>query len=164
MPTIFIIICITFIIVFSFLKLSLVVVTVEQESMSPVLRAGDRVLAVRFWPPRWLRKGNIVLIRTPNPQTGSKPIGEKPFIKRVVGLPNDIVIIHSAVSKQIEQMQQFASPKLETRRTWHIPPGYFFVQGDNPNSLDSRQWGPINLNSLLAIVIMRLPNSNTDPQ
>lgn len=120
-----------------------VVVKVEQESMFPTLQAGDRVLAIRHLPVHWLRKGQVVLV-----SVGSEEVF---FVKRVVAL--------SGETFWASVVEQDSSGQLITvERAWHIPPGYFFVCGDNASrSTDSRVWGPLPYNSLRGIVFLHLP-------
>ena len=134
-------------------RASLVTITVESVSMSPTLRDGDRVLVWRWWPARWLRKGQIVVVWPwLLPGDGSRhpsSWGFTPFIKRVVGLPGEVI-------------RATSSEKLQTVQTWQVPPGHIFVCGDNfAHSTDSRVWGPVPSRSVLGVVIMRLPRKST---
>jgi len=140
----------------------LVVATVESQSMSPALQERDRVLAFRCWPARWIRRGDIVLV-WPSPHDlkynkDGKIFGVIPLIKRVAGLPGDMIY------SRLDELDEYHKEKLrfmydlEGKKEWYIPDGHFFVRGDYPiGGFDSLSWGPISYNSLLAIVIMKLP-------
>lgn len=117
---------------------SLILITIEQNSMFPTLKPGDRVLATQWWPARWAKKGQIVLIS----------LGEKRsfFVKRIVALPGET----------------FDGDVLREQSSWQVPPGHFFVCGDNPvASVDSRNWGPIPFNNLRGRVILLLKNHSS---
>jgi len=113
--------------------------------MSPTLEIGDRVLAFKYWPVRWLRKGQIILFWPPSQyiSTGFGNIGNIPFIKRIVGVHGDFISRYENDSSQKDEM---------------IPPGYFSVRGDLfVNQNDKYTIGPIPFSSLMALVIMKLP-------
>lgn len=138
----------------------LLVVTVQQGSMFPALQNGDRVLVVRHWPRRWLRKGQIVIVwpsHVMSPYPGDPDSGT-PFIKRVVGLSGDRII------SSIEELHDLLRPiymaryDSEGKRTWDIPLGHIFVLGDRvPRGFDSLTWGPVPLRCVLGVVVMKLP-------
>lgn len=129
-------------------RTKLVVVTVKGPSMLPYLMEGDRVLVLRHWSSSWFRKGQVVVIcleKHPNLEQITF-FTELILIKRIVALPEDKLV--TTLEHSVE----------EGKRTWYIPPRHFFLCGDNElNSYDSRQLGPIPFNSLLGIVIMKLP-------
>ena len=138
------------------------VVEVEMGSMMPTLSPQDRVLVFRYWPARWLRRKQIVIVAPTNKQIPLEPshniFGVIPCIKRVTALPGD------HFSTQLTELSDYHRYKLRDqhdnrgRREWHIPPQYFFVRGDNPKSdYDSMVWGPLPYSSLLGVVILKLP-------
>ena len=133
----------------------LAVVTVENVSMSPTLEHGDRVLAMRRCPIAWLRKGHIVLVWPSRTSSSGPTLFEvKPYIKRIIGLGEETLTV------SLHEEAGTADPQ-RYKQLWHIPQGYIFVCGDNPaGSLDSRTWGPIPLQSVLGVVIMKLPRKS----
>ena len=151
-------------IVFILIRMCLVIITIEQESMSPALHEGDRVLILRYWPHSWLQKGDIVLV-WPWPSEihngkDPKPFGVIPYVKRVIGLPGDIIITG------IEELDDYHKCKL--RHTYDlngnkkviVPFNHFFVRGDYPiGGFDSRIWGPLSYESFLGLVIMKFSRS-----
>lgn len=135
------------------MRFSLVVAMVISQSMSPTLEIGDRVLAFRYWPARWLRKGQIVLFRPPAgyqiPQY--EPYSVIPLIKRVVGLPGD-TLIDTCISPSLSMNDNFQNEGLA------IPPGHFGVRGDLETAGSALlTLGPIPFDNLLALVVMKLP-------
>jgi signal peptidase I len=97
-------------------RLLLCIVTVSGPSMAPTLRSRDRVLVLRRWPTKWLQKGQIVIgdlgqVLTAFEQmpleARAKPLSTTSnFIKRVVGLPGDTVVIH--ISELLAQRGTYA--------------------------------------------------------
>ena len=136
------------------LRTLLLIVTVEGTSMIPTFNPGDRLLVMRFWPKRLVRKGHIVVGNLPFGQY-SPFLEENPlFIKRVVALPLESYVtdIHELLPHQ--QTQQAIHYHLG-KRVWKIPAGHIFVKGDSSGS-DSRTWGPIAISSIRGLVIGRL--------
>lgn len=143
-----------------FIRVALVVVTVRSTSMSPTLLDGDRVLVLRHWPTRWLRKGQVVILWPWDfPPQKIKPFGvADPYIKRIVGLPGETLITSLAELKASERPSVQALHDDQGRRRWDIPAEHIFVRGDNPRgSLDSLAWGPVPCRSVLGRVMLKLP-------
>jgi signal peptidase I len=144
-------------------RVTLLAVTVERASMSPTLEDGDRVLVWRYWPTRWLRKGQIIIFWPWLPASKSKRLlgtpDFVPYIKRVLALPGDTLVTSLSDLAESCRSEQTAAHDSAGRRTWHIPPGHIFVKGDNPlGGVDSLTWGPVPSNSVLGVVVMRLPS------
>lgn len=140
---------------------------IPSESMEPTLDVGQRVLAdrisYRFGTPD---RGNIVVFHPPVGAEGNRcgvshpgteacpqPTEERAdvnFIKRVVAVPGDTLRIKSG--RAIVNGKQQDEPYVRACRPnscdfpmpIEIPPGHFFMMGDNrASSDDSRFWGPI---------------------
>ncbi|MHA2610308.1 MAG: signal peptidase I [bacterium JZ-2024 1] len=147
--------------VFLFLILRAFVVEafyIPSESMAPTLQKGDRLLAWKFL--FWFRspyRGEIIIFKYPQ-----QP--EKNFVKRVIGIPGDVLEIrrdgfyinNQKVSEPYApsdwwklsnwEWWEFSSPE----QRWKVPPHSFFVMGDNRNnSLDSRKWGVVPFSCLI---------------
>jgi signal peptidase I len=143
---------------------------IPSASMVPTLAVGQRVLVDRvtlhFSEPA---RGDILVFHPPKGADAdvntcgathssnsacARPTKEKSsanFIKRVVALPGDhlkIVGNHVYIDGKA-QKESFARTKPCTavcnlRREITIPPGHFFMMGDNRGeSDDSREWGPV---------------------
>lgn len=144
------------------IRITLVVVTVEHDSMSPALQHGDRVLIWRCWPARLLRRDHIVLVRSESP-----PIDRSLYIKRVVGLPGDALVVSPQEDFRVVSdgnklndgygLSDAVADDSDGSRVLPIPRDHFFVCGDNQDrSIDSRHWGPLAFQCLQGIVIRKL--------
>jgi signal peptidase I len=124
-------------------------VRVEGQSMMPKLQDQDRIFVNKFIYPlrEWLgdkepiKRGDIVVLLFPNDPS-------KSYIKRVVGLPGEMVEIQDGKlqinGKRIEE--SYLDANYLSHDTTPIPvkvtDHHYFVMGDNRgNSSDSRSWG-----------------------
>ena len=126
---------------------------ITSDSMKPTLIRGDRVLVRRrrFSPSALPRRGAIVMFRDPRDP-------ESRLIKRVIGLPNEVVTI--AWGRVYINGKPLTEPYLHqtTDGYWHgiIPGDSVFVMGDNRfASDDSRDFGPVPLDNLEGEVVLR---------
>jgi signal peptidase I len=111
---------------------------VEGTSMLPNVQSGDRVLvdrlAYRFGSPR---HGDIVVFRFPWSNSN--------LIKRVIGLPGDVVQITPGVVRvngQVVPEPYISNIEQYSYGPARVPSGDYFVLGDNRNvSYDSHIWG-----------------------
>ena len=133
----------------------LVTITVVNISMAPSIKQNDRLLAIHPWPKRWLRRGQVVIIRSQTVSSGSPTVVY--CIKRVIGLPGETLVTYISDLDESRQLRYKGQYNDKGERIWYIPPGYFFVKGDNRWSVDSRDWGPIPLSYLAGIAIMKMP-------
>lgn len=110
--------------------------TVDGPSMLPTLHTGEKLLidkvSYRFRPPQ---RGEVVVFRYPaNPR--------EHFIKRVIGIPDDIVSIQGGnvyINGQILEEDYLSEKTRGDMAPVKVPPGTVFVLGDNRNnSHDSR--------------------------
>ncbi len=152
----------------------LTIITINGSSMEPTFITGDRLLAVRHWPTRWLRKNQIVVIKhqiavrdqRASHLNLSAHITTDLMIKRLIGLPHDIVVIPPASLDQ--NIRQRAADELQNRYdengnlTWHIPQNHGFIKGDSTLSVDSVLQGPIPLSLIDGIIIAKLPRRAND--
>ena len=146
---------------------------IPSESMEPKLEKGDRVivskLSYRLESPS---RGDVVVFHPPIPQPedqSSLPVrviheafeaigvrhpGDDTFIKRVIGLPDEIV--EGRTGRVFVDGEPLEEPYLESGvvtadfKGVHVGSDELFVMGDNrPNSSDSRSFGPIGRSSVV---------------
>jgi len=128
------------------MRFTLLLATVVSQSMSPTLEIGDRVLAFRYWPHRWLRKGQIVIVRPTEsyPAPRFEPFGAIPLIKRVTWVKGDLPLL-SRINTQFGDEQR-------------LPSDCFLVSGDLfILANDTVNLGVIPYENLMAIVLFKMP-------
>ena len=118
-------------------------------SMEPTIMAHHRVFGLRtsyiFSEPA---RGDIIVFESPLPEEYSEA-----FIKRVVGLPGDVLAIISGIT----HINGIPLPESYIKNGFQeyfgpieIPENAVFVMGDNRRySRDSREWGILPLDSIL---------------
>jgi signal peptidase I len=131
----------------------------------------DRVLVDRlaydFGGPQ---RGQIVVFKAP-PKANLCQQGDagETFVKRLIGLPGETVReddsgfiwirrpgVHSwtKLPEPYLSAQRRLADSAYFGRTWKVPPGGYFMLGDNrPDSCDSRRWGAVPRSSLIGPVI-----------
>lgn len=130
-------------------------------SMKPTLQIGDHILVNKFIYGTTLPFSDITIFHGSTPERGDIIVFEYPvepdkdFIKRVIGVPGDIVEIRSKTvyvnDEPVEQgytmyTENHIIPMDVSERDnlgpIKVPEGSYFVLGDNrDNSYDSRFWG-----------------------
>jgi signal peptidase I len=114
---------------------------VQGSSMSPTLVDGERILVNKlFYHWRPIERGDVVVFWYPEEPDVS-------FIKRVVGLPGDLLEIERGrlLINGEQVTESYVAAENEDRRglpPTEVRPGHYFVMGDNRRgSNDSRNWG-----------------------
>jgi signal peptidase I len=122
-------------------------------SMNPTIMPSDRVLANRFiYHLKGVARGDIVVFDPP-----AELHSTVPFVKRVVGLPGDVVEVRAGklfVNGQPFYVEGAAVPRYTYGPTV-VPADRVFVLGDNRNnSVDSHVWGFLPKSAILGQVFM----------
>lgn len=133
---------------------------VRGASMEPNFKDGEYLvvdeLSYRFREPE---RGDVIIFRYPNDPAQF-------FIKRIVGLPGETVVIKSGYvyirnekGEDIKLEETYLSPKALTVSNEVVLLGHtdYFVLGDNrPASSDSRVWGTLDERYLVGRAFLRL--------
>ncbi len=133
---------------------------IKGASMEPTFESGDYIftskITYRFRKPE---RGDVIVFRSPRNQ-------DIEFIKRIIVLPGDVVMVHD---QEIYLNQKIINEPYISAKTplWEggfikdgvpflVPDGELFVMGDNrPRSSDSREFGSIPLPSVIGQVFYR---------
>ena len=116
-------------------------IKVEGTAMIPALHDGDRIVVERN--PQNLKRGDIVVFLFPDDHT-------KSYIKRIIGLPNEVVEIREGkvFVNETPLEEPYVDPRTNLSHRSSMPlrldGNSYYVAGDNrDNSSDSRIWGPV---------------------
>jgi signal peptidase I len=143
-------------------------VRVEGSSMLPTLDT-DRYVLVSRLTPRFsdLKRGDIIVFRPPMyPEAGwferllgfpMLPSRYEDYIKRVIGLPGEVVTIQDGVvtidGLVLEEPYIYSPPSYEIQVL--VPADHIFVLGDNRNSSsDSHSWGSLPIENVLGKAVL----------
>lgn len=131
---------------------------VDGASMDPTFKNGHYLivdeLSYHFKDPE---RGSVVVFRYPKDPS-------KSFIKRVIGLPGEIVSIKDGAvtitSSEHPQGLVLDEPYVELVKkdtlSYTLGQGEYFVMGDNRlQSADSRLWGPVPRDNIIGRPIIR---------
>jgi signal peptidase I len=135
-------------------------VRVEGVAMAPTLNDGDRIFISKQTGN--LERGDIVVFYYPKDQT-------KSFIKRIIGLPGEMIDIDSnggitingsALDEGYVPAERSRNMRVKwemVREEWkQIEEGSYFVMGDNRDaSNDSRSYGPVRKELIYGKVVDR---------
>lgn len=133
---------------------------VSGASMDPTLKNGQYLIVdqlnYRFNEPE---RGDVIVFRYPAIPTTF-------FLKRIVGLPQETVIIEDNVVRIVNDANPEGRILDETYLvaddngrdlTMKLLDNEYFVMGDNrPHSSDSRSWGPLQKDLIIGRVFIRL--------
>jgi len=119
-------------------------VRVENISMLPTLQPGEFVLVNKLaYQLGEFDRGDIVVFHYS---------AEEDYIKRVIGLPGDVVEVTGGEVRVNDLMldEPYISASPDYTGVWTVPDGSLFVLGDNRNqSSDSHRWGFIEEQSVV---------------
>ena len=139
---------------------------IPSSSMVPTLGVYDRILVQKaFFTSRDVPEGDIVVFsQPPLDHCGGPQAGD--LVKRVIALPGQT--IYSSGNSIYVNGRLLAEPYLprddplgpqipdaSSRHPYRLPPGEFYVMGDNRAiSCDSRYWGPISGSSIIGKAVL----------
>jgi signal peptidase I len=148
------------------------VFSIPSTSMVPTLQVNDRILVQKaFFDWHQLREGEIVVFSHPPRDHCPGPAGSD-LVKRVIALPGQTIYSTGGVlyvdgrrlrEPYLPPRDPLGPPIPDATRAdpFHVPPGEFYVMGDNRAiSCDSRFWGPIKGSSIIGRVVMLLWRDN----
>lgn len=132
---------------------------VSGSSMYPTFSTGNYLIVdkVSYKMHNPSRFDVIVMIYPADPS--------KDFLKRIIGLPNETVIIENgsvSIKKQNEENgvkldEQYVQLPKSENLTKVLGPNEYFVMGDNrAGSFDSRYWGPLPKEDIVGKPLIRL--------
>jgi type IV secretory pathway protease TraF len=129
-------------------------------------------LNTRF-PPATVSTGNYVVVDLPPAVAEHFPHGAY-FVKQVVGVPGDVVVAtgrdyvvihdHTPVHVGRAKLMSRKGDALQAGPVGVIPPGYYFIRGTHPDSLDSRyaMMGWVPESSIIGAAVPILPAFTAD--
>ncbi len=132
---------------------------VNGSSMEPSFYDGDYLLvdelSYQFREPQ---RGEIVVFKNPVDHNSY-------YIKRVIGLPGEQVIIegseitvhtNNGETRRLDE-KYIMNPRSTVRHEVVLADEEYFVMGDNRSfSFDSRSWGPLDRDEIVGLVRLRL--------
>lgn len=152
---------------------------IPSESMEPTLVKDDRVLVNELsFGSDVPERGDVVVFLNPSLRDRASQLGfvggvvdwfgeglgvarpeDEHYIKRVIGLPGDIVRVDAeGVTIDGERLQEsYVAEQGGLTGAWEVPAGSVFVMGDNrAHSGDSRIFGPITVDSIVGTAFVRV--------
>ncbi len=160
--------------VVAFLLRTFVVATysIPSGSMEPTLQIGDRIVVDKLsYHLHGVDRFDIVVFTTPpNEACAGPPVAD--LVKRVIGLPGEIISLHDGnvyINGQFLP-EPFLPPAARhdtypsesdgpysLQQPYRIPAGTVFVMGDNrDNSCDSRYWDSVPESTIIGKVDLRV--------
>jgi signal peptidase I len=126
-------------------------IRVDGDSMIPTLVSGEYVavnrLSYQLGSPQ---RGDIIVFHFPrNPK--------EEYIKRVVGLPGDLVeVMNGSVYVNGQPLaENYLNVKMNYTGKWEVPADQLFVLGDNRNnSSDSHDWGTVPMDYVVGTAVL----------
>jgi signal peptidase I len=136
--------------------------SIPSGSMEPTLDIGNHILvnklSVEFGT---INIGDIVVFKAPPAVATACDDDVADLVKRVIGLPGDVltskgnlIYVNGKLLKQ--KWSHFPALGPEGLKTVTVPPGQYFMMGDNhANSCDSRMWGTVPRSDIIGKVFLK---------
>lgn len=126
---------------------------VRSGSMRPALEPGDLVLTMRMHRPGRLRRGDLVVFRSPHL--------DEVLVKRLIGLPGERVELSDGLVRIDGEPlpEPYARRSGAYRGTFDVPVDrYLFLGDDRGGSIDARSWADpyVDRRDLLGVARVRL--------
>lgn len=125
---------------------------IRGRSMQPTFEEDERVMVLKVFYE--IHRGDVIIFT-------SSEDPHKDLIKRVIGLPGDVVVVEDGrVTVNGEKLDEHRYVKHRDSRherlRVQVPEGKYYVLGDNrPDSQDSRKFQAIDASSIKGKVILR---------
>ena len=121
-------------------------------SMEPQLHEYDWLFTINSAvPTNSIRRGDIVVL--------ASPYDEELAVKRVIGLPGETITVAGGqvFVDGAPLVEQYIHEAPRYSGEWTVDAGQYFVLGDNRNhSLDSADYGPVDMGRIRGTVRLRL--------
>lgn len=133
---------------------------VDGNSMYPNFHDREYILTDKItYQRKDPQRGDVIVFHAPPPYTSD-------FIKRIVGMPGETVMVQAGfVYVNGQKLQEIYLPDnystteksfLREGVPYKIPEGYYMAFGDNRGySSDSREWGPISKKAIVGKAMFR---------
>jgi len=128
---------------------------VSGDSMYSTFKNGEYILTnLIALKTNGIERGDVIVFQAP-------PDHEKDFIKRVIGLPGETVLLKGGYvyinGKKLDEsaylssdVKTYGGAFLKDNQPYTIPPDNYIVMGDNrPFSSDSREWGLLTTKAII---------------
>lgn len=140
------------VLIFAAINFATVRIRVQSISMQPTLYERDFVLVNKLaYKLGDLGRRDVVVFQPP------LEAEKEPYIKRVIGLPGDVVRVAGGVvyinDLPLQEAYEAAPP--DYQGVWTVPEGMVFVLGDNRNnSSDSHLWGTVPVDNIIGKAVV----------